>query len=513
MDLKKYIYGHCVSPISMPIFDAYTQSMLVQKVPCGKCLHCRNTHLNEWVTRLYAQSMYSNFVYFITLDYAPFSYVKDTFTDSVAESLSIETAACWNNINKYKRYGMQPLLLVKSHLQKFFKRFRKNTHKKIQYFACGEYGTHADGHGFGRPHFHAIIFSDSAITLQEFEDAWTLDGYKIGNIDYYDITAQAKCTNIHSSLMDAKYCFKYVCKYLQKSDFDFQKLATIDFHRAYFDSLQYVATKTETLFPEYERINDSKVLEDNWQEYTAKYSPFIVCSRRPSIGIAYLQDNLERFKNYDFRLFGLPQEVQSFPRYFVRKTKESLCDFDVLGKKSLLPASSSPLGGRLSVLYTLQNILHDFAFFDGSAQFPWNIVRNSQGIKGIDFGSGFMPLSSFHFYDRKNKIMYQFNGSYYTLWVRVRKLGFVRLCELGVYDVLNEVQPQFNNLFEHYISRSHASKILQERELASTISTLYEGRESEKMKKFERDVYAYYLNELSLRRKKDLLSNNSKIEF
>jgi hypothetical protein len=41
----------------------------------------------------------------------------------------------------------------KSHVQKFIKRLRKNTGKKIRYFACGEYGSKT-----GRPHYHAIIF-------------------------------------------------------------------------------------------------------------------------------------------------------------------------------------------------------------------------------------------------------------------------------------------------------------------------------------------------------------------
>jgi hypothetical protein len=48
----------------------------------------------------------------------------------------------------------------KEHLQKFFKRLRRNIERenpksdiKIRYFACGEYGTKNN-----RPHYHAIIF-------------------------------------------------------------------------------------------------------------------------------------------------------------------------------------------------------------------------------------------------------------------------------------------------------------------------------------------------------------------
>lgn len=43
--------------------------------------------------------------------------------------------------------------LVKSDFQKFMKRLRKNTGKKIRYYYCGEYGDKNN-----RPHYHAILF-------------------------------------------------------------------------------------------------------------------------------------------------------------------------------------------------------------------------------------------------------------------------------------------------------------------------------------------------------------------
>ena len=43
--------------------------------------------------------------------------------------------------------------LVKSDLQKFFKRLRKNSGKKMAYFACGEYGEQT-----ARCHYHVILF-------------------------------------------------------------------------------------------------------------------------------------------------------------------------------------------------------------------------------------------------------------------------------------------------------------------------------------------------------------------
>lgn len=65
--------------------------------------------------------------------------------------------------------------LVKTHLQKFFKRLRKNIsvqdkNRRIRYFACGEYGEKSQ-----RPHYHAIVFglSLSQNDRQLVIDSWT----------------------------------------------------------------------------------------------------------------------------------------------------------------------------------------------------------------------------------------------------------------------------------------------------------------------------------------------------
>lgn len=228
MDLKKYIYSHCVSPVRTKVWDSYSQSFIYRELPCGKCLHCRNTHINEWCTRLIAQRKYSKYCYYVSLDYAPF-----TLSDPTSRSLAAETAAVYHNINKFGKYGMHPLVLCKNHLQDFYKRLRK-LGVKCQYFACGEYGTHANGRGFGRPHFHNIIFSNFPISQDIFDKAWTINNYKIGRVDFVDMS------NLALGDTNSLKIYKYVCKYLQKADFDFEKLATIDFHRTYFKSLAVV---------------------------------------------------------------------------------------------------------------------------------------------------------------------------------------------------------------------------------------------------------------------------------
>nr|WAE43499.1 MAG: replication initiator protein [Microviridae sp.] len=96
------------------------------EVPCGKCLNCRIRKRKEWGMRcLHELSTHENIACFVTL----------TYDDQ--------------HIPWCKS-------LVKSDLQKFFKRLRKSlepTDRKIRYFACGEYGDITQ-----RPHYHMIIF-------------------------------------------------------------------------------------------------------------------------------------------------------------------------------------------------------------------------------------------------------------------------------------------------------------------------------------------------------------------
>lgn len=506
MDLRNYIYSHCVNPQTVKIWDSYSQHFVMRQVPCGHCLHCRNTHINEWVTRLVAHKKYSKFCYYVSLDYKPFQ-----ITDKVAHKLAAETAACYHNINKRGTYGMHPLVLCKNHLQDFYKRLRKNTGIKLQYFACGEYGMHANGRGFGRPHFHNIIFSNDPITRQDFIDAWTIDGYVIGRVDFVDIS----CSELGDK--NNLNVFKYVCKYLQKADFDFENLATIDFHRTYFKSMQYCLSKTDTLFPELIPITDRSVLDFNWKQYTKLYAPFVVCSRRPSIGSAYLEENLERFKEQDFRLFGLPDICTSFPRYYVRRAKESLIDFRCLGEISSLPTTSARLGNVLQVLAKLQDDQSSVDFWNETTTSAWCIYK-SKGIRYLKpINATFkesIKVSSLSFYDSVNKFLYQFNGYMYNVWAKLNDGSYTQFDQISIHEVLNEVKPSWDRYYEDWIKPMHDKLIQNERLFYDTVNALYKPTITQSsLDRFYDEVYARYNVELEQMYKRKLLMQNSKQEL
>ena len=112
-------------------------------VPCGQCIGCRLERSRQWAMRcMHEASLYEDNC-FITLTYN---------NEHLPEDGSLH----------------------KEHFQKFMKRLRKRTGKKIRFFHCGEYGKvlGVDGstplphpivggrEALGRPHYHAILFGE-----------------------------------------------------------------------------------------------------------------------------------------------------------------------------------------------------------------------------------------------------------------------------------------------------------------------------------------------------------------
>lgn len=90
--------------------------------PCGRCTPCLTSKRKEWTHRLLLEGLQHEEKCFVTLTY---------------------------NDKSVPQGGT----LVKEDVQKFLKRLRTNTGKKIRYYAAGEYGGENQ-----RPHYHLIIF-------------------------------------------------------------------------------------------------------------------------------------------------------------------------------------------------------------------------------------------------------------------------------------------------------------------------------------------------------------------
>ena len=91
-------------------------------LPCGQCIGCRLERSRQWAMRCVHEASMHQDNCFITLTYDPKHIPPDGS-------------------------------LIKSDFQKFMKRLRKQTGKKIRYYHCGEYGDNTS-----RPHYHAILF-------------------------------------------------------------------------------------------------------------------------------------------------------------------------------------------------------------------------------------------------------------------------------------------------------------------------------------------------------------------
>lgn len=147
-------------------FLCKTKEGTSKAVPCGWCLQCRIDKREEWTMRL-AFEVQAHQGYFLTLTYDDDHLPKD-------ESLHLED------------------------LQKFFKRYRKNSPDKIKYYAVGEYGEQGNLiTGLRRPHYHAIVIGHNALKAQSIvPKAWNFGFIKC-------LPAQ------HASI-------RYVLKYMDK---------------------------------------------------------------------------------------------------------------------------------------------------------------------------------------------------------------------------------------------------------------------------------------------------------
>jgi hypothetical protein len=120
----------CLSPIKKTRRTAIGDT--VTEFPCGKCRGCLSRRRREWTARILLESFLHSFTWFVTLTYSD---------ENIPEHGSLR----------------------KEDYQKWMKRLRKKLDKrkkKIRYYGCGEYGEKTN-----RPHYHAIIFGNLDVRI------------------------------------------------------------------------------------------------------------------------------------------------------------------------------------------------------------------------------------------------------------------------------------------------------------------------------------------------------------
>lgn len=152
--------AYCAKPIRLPRYWKAGSRNIQGKgenatmlVPCGKCLGCRIAKRQEWALRLIHEYVYNKPAVFVTLTY---------------------------DDQHLPRTILGEMTLRKIDLINYHKRLRKNTKRKIKYYACGEYGEK-----FGRPHLHEILFGfdNTKEDLEIIQNEWPFGHVHLGNVE------------------------------------------------------------------------------------------------------------------------------------------------------------------------------------------------------------------------------------------------------------------------------------------------------------------------------------------
>jgi len=133
---------------SSPVFIQDKSTGGIMHVPCGRCMGCRLARAKMWSVRIMHEVKEWPVSSFITLTYNEEHLPKN-------------------------------LSLVKTDVQLFFKRLRKNLNKNIKYFLGGEYGELCK-----RPHYHAVVFGVGPGDRETIERSWGKGFVYIGTVTH-----------------------------------------------------------------------------------------------------------------------------------------------------------------------------------------------------------------------------------------------------------------------------------------------------------------------------------------
>lgn len=472
--LKEYHKCHCYHPIKLKVFDSHLGHFVVRKVPCGKCYHCVETRINEWVTRMYAHLEDFKYVYFVTLTYRSFTCeeLQDPYNKYVFDYLH---GAAWfeDADNSTKHFCFTPCLLCKEHHQNFMKRLRRATgNVGMTFFMSGEYGKK-----YAHPHYHYIIFSHQPIRTLDFVKAWGAyisrfsDGVgcsrnsskkvfkSFGRIQVDDLvtngTISDKSLTVDGQKMSAKSCFAYVAKYIGKKSNNTRRLSIV-----------------------YNKLNDGKFYETEnsplpyktFTEFCNAFRPFVCCSRGTPIGSLFFERHAASMAQGVFARPPLQTEgAYIVPKYFRRKAQEYLYSLRLISPNSSLVKGNLPDVAKSLASYVKEDLSRCVtALFDKTSEHITHFVAFTPERIERDLQRLLTSRDCFVDVRTRSRFLLHFDYSHiwslsmheYTFdkssrsWTLVKKHNFERWCLdylLSMPDCFKEYMKGYNKSKEDEI--------------------------------------------------------------
>ncbi len=233
--LRKMFFG----TIPHDIIAQYHDSFEEMAVPCGKCIGCRLEYSRKWAIRCVHEALL---------------YVDNCFITLTYDEANLPA----NNS------------LCKRDFQLFMKRLRKSfPFDDIRFFAAGEYGDNT-----ARPHYHAILFNFTPPDYKPGRNLLQLDPLS-NDVDWstlwnssstLDVLSSSSSTPLPSS---AAYSARLASIW---------KKGLVFCGNVTFESCAYVARYC------LKKING----KDAEEHYKGREKEFVLMSRRPGIGAAWL---------------------------------------------------------------------------------------------------------------------------------------------------------------------------------------------------------------------------------
>lgn len=259
----------CYDPIEYETVNSKDYIFDFDYIPCGSCYSCRMSRAKDWTVRCMLEAQYHESNYFVTLTYAdnhlPFNVDCDTGELSGKSTL------------------------VKSHVQKFIKRLRKNYKYSdhISYLLCGEYGSLS-----GRCHYHLCIFGLKLDDLVEYKKSSL--GYSLFNSEFL-----SRCWSVKPQ-GDIQPDF-YTDNGEPRCYLGYVVVAPLT-----YESCAYVARYTVKK----QGDTDKDIYDDFMFE-----KEFLLTSKRPAIGYQYYIDHRDEIYKYDSIILSDGKVVKP-PKYF-----------------------------------------------------------------------------------------------------------------------------------------------------------------------------------------------------